>query len=201
MRAITLTQPWATLMASGAKKIETRSWLPRGLRNGETVAIHAAKGFADMSALEFCELCVSEPFKSALRDAYVRGVIQKHDGRERLVPADLPRGAVVAIATFVKCRPTEEVRPFLSEPERSFGNYASGRYAWFFRDAEPVGPFLARGALGLWEWNPDPALLADREEAAPPANRPQRAEAAERSIRELQDAMMTLWDAVASQQP
>ena len=26
MRAITLTQPWATLVALGFKKIETRSW-------------------------------------------------------------------------------------------------------------------------------------------------------------------------------
>ncbi|MFL5577327.1 MAG: ASCH domain-containing protein [Gemmatimonadaceae bacterium] len=44
MKALTLTQPWATLVAIGAKTIETRSW-PTHYR-GE-VAIHAAKGFPD----------------------------------------------------------------------------------------------------------------------------------------------------------
>src|SRR5574343_420007 len=40
MRALTLTQPWATLVAIGAKKIETRGWCTdyRG-----ALAIHAAK--------------------------------------------------------------------------------------------------------------------------------------------------------------
>ena len=42
MKALTLTQPWASLVAIGAKRIETRSWSTpyRGL-----LAIHAAKGF------------------------------------------------------------------------------------------------------------------------------------------------------------
>src|SRR6185369_10465534 len=37
-----LTQPWATLLAIGAKRWETRSW-PSNFRG--TFAIHAAKGF------------------------------------------------------------------------------------------------------------------------------------------------------------
>lgn len=42
MKALSLTQPWATLVAIGAKKIETRSWSTsyRG-----PVAIHASKGY------------------------------------------------------------------------------------------------------------------------------------------------------------
>ena len=42
MKALTLTQPWASLVACGAKTIETRSW--RTPYRGP-VAIHAAKGF------------------------------------------------------------------------------------------------------------------------------------------------------------
>lgn len=41
MKAITLTQPWATLVAIGAKRIETRSW---ATRYRGPLAIHAAKG-------------------------------------------------------------------------------------------------------------------------------------------------------------
>ena len=42
MKALTLTQPWASLMELGQKEVETRSWYT-GYR-GELV-IHAAKGF------------------------------------------------------------------------------------------------------------------------------------------------------------
>src|SRR3990167_3828953 len=50
MKAITLTQPWATLVALGHKRIETRSWTTsyRG-----PLAIHAAKGFP-MTAQRVC---------------------------------------------------------------------------------------------------------------------------------------------------
>src|SRR5574343_1234835 len=60
MKAITLHQPWATLVAIGAKRIETRSWSTnyRG-----PIAIHAAKGFPkDAQAL-----CYTEPFRTALK--------------------------------------------------------------------------------------------------------------------------------------
>lgn len=42
IRGLSLTQPWATLVAIDAKKVETRSW---GTRYRGRVAIHAAKGF------------------------------------------------------------------------------------------------------------------------------------------------------------
>src|SRR6266567_3747703 len=57
--ALTLTQPFATLVAGGAKHLETRSWSTsyRG-----PLAIHAAKGFpADAEAL-----CEVSPFREAL---------------------------------------------------------------------------------------------------------------------------------------
>ena len=46
MKALTLTQPWATLIAVGAKRIETRSW---GTSYRGRIAIHAAKGFASIN--------------------------------------------------------------------------------------------------------------------------------------------------------
>jgi hypothetical protein len=44
MKAITLHQPWATLVAIEQKKIETRSW-PTSYRG--PLAIHAAKTMPD----------------------------------------------------------------------------------------------------------------------------------------------------------
>ena len=43
MKAITLWQPWATLVATGLKEYETRSWAPPEDLIGRRLAIHAAK--------------------------------------------------------------------------------------------------------------------------------------------------------------
>ncbi len=44
MKALTLTQPWAHLVAVGAKRVETRSW-PTPYRG--PLAIHAAQGWGE----------------------------------------------------------------------------------------------------------------------------------------------------------
>ena len=60
MKGLTMTQPWATLVAISANVIETRDW-PTKYRG--PIAIHAAKGFPpDARAL-----CRTQPFRAALR--------------------------------------------------------------------------------------------------------------------------------------
>lgn len=45
MRALTVKQPWASLIASGIKRVENRTYpVPKTVR-GQRVAIHAGKGF------------------------------------------------------------------------------------------------------------------------------------------------------------
>ena len=146
MKTLTLTQPWATLVIYGFKKYETRSWATsyRG-----PLAIHAAKGLADMTEAAFLALCEEEPFRSALLRC----------GYED--PAKLPRGAVLGQCELTTCRPMlgaggalADWVHALSAQERAFGNYAPERYG--FRLASPVAypePIPARGKLGLWEWN------------------------------------------------
>jgi hypothetical protein len=42
-----------------------------------------------------------------------------------------------------------------TEHELSFGDYTPDRFAWLLRNVMPVPkPVLARGSLGLWEWQP-----------------------------------------------
>lgn len=132
MRALSLTQPWASLVVIGAKRVETRSWYTQF--NGR-IAIHASLKWADDDK----ELCGEEPFRTALHAGGYEG------------PADLPRGAIIGTAFLYGCRFTEDVAPQLSETEREFGNYERGRYAWFLRDPfRLTEPIPMRGALGLW---------------------------------------------------
>lgn len=152
MKALTLTQPWASLVAVGAKRIETRSWsMPyRGL-----LAIHAAKGFPG-EARRLCE---------ARR---VRDVFGWSEGPEKIqLIKELPLGCIVATCMLIDVLPTES-RGCLSgvfddhaeldtEQERAFGNYDPGRWGWVLSEIRGLAtPIPMKGALGLWEsgdWN------------------------------------------------
>lgn len=132
-KALSLTQPWATLVAIGAKRIETRSWSTnyRG-----PLAIHAAKGFPKWAR----ETTYQRPFSS---------VMLQHD--LRLV--DLPLGAILATCTLADCVPTESIRGSLSENEVAFGDYSDGRWAWVLENVQVLPePVPAKGSLGLWNW-------------------------------------------------
>lgn len=126
MRALSLTQPWATAVAIGIKQYETRSWSTsfRGL-----IAIHAAKGFPKW-AREFASLEYSL-------------------GR---LPERLPLGAIVATARIAGVFHVEEIAPGVSAIERLYGDYSAGRYAWQLEDVNALPePIPCRGALSLWE--------------------------------------------------
>jgi activating signal cointegrator 1 len=145
VKALTLTQPWATLVQIRAKRIETRSWSTsyRG-----RLAIHAAKGFPKWAKM----VCGEPIFHSALyRAGYDIGL------RSTEI---LPVGCVIATCVLIRCRFTQDVSPQISEQEEAFGDYYPGRYAWFLSDIIALPePIPAKGALGLWEWDAGEALL------------------------------------------
>lgn len=58
IKALTLYQPWATLIAIGAKKIETRSW---DTKYRGPLAIHASKNE------KFMKLSFLDPFFKVLK--------------------------------------------------------------------------------------------------------------------------------------
>lgn len=143
IKAITLTQPWATLVAIGAKSIETRSW---GTNYRGPLAIHAAKGFPGW-ARDFAT--EDERASAILRQ---RGLVTI--GEDWTI--HLPLGKVIATAMLRDCIRigTGTVALMgLSAQERAFGDFTPGRYAWVLTDiiAHPE-PIPARGSLGLWDW-------------------------------------------------
>lgn len=150
MKVITLHEPWATLMAIGAKKIETRHW-PTKFRG--LVAIHAAKGGLGLTELE--NICREKYFFSALK-AFEPFRETAHLLR-RNMKGVFPRGHILAVGELVDCLPTEaricltsvfDEWPSLDNPqERAFGNYEPGRFGFLFGNVRrlkmPV-PFSSR---------------------------------------------------------
>jgi activating signal cointegrator 1 len=139
MKAITLTQPWATLVAIGAKQIETRSWTTtyRG-----QLAIHAAKGFPEYAQA----VCLQEPFRTVLMEQTNIKIIWSRINKR----TDFPLGAIVATCELVAIKPAHAIS--ISDQECAFGDYSFGRYAWMFVNIQALPePIPMRGMLGIWE--------------------------------------------------
>lgn len=163
IRGLTLTQPWATLVALRAKQIETRSWRTnyRGW-----LAIHAGKGLGPVGGMDgllytirgdhFFQALVGNSVDNKLMDSRIAGL-------------SLPRGAIIAVARLTDCKPTGGTGPKyadfvhdLSPQERAFGDYTPGRFAWLLSDIRPLAePLICKGAQGLWAV--PPALQAQIE--------------------------------------
>lgn len=161
MKAITVWQPWASLLAIGAKEFETRSWATayRG-----PIAIHASKKDAK-------EIMRSLPADTQMM---MFDRLYEHYGRRDSVLRRLPTGAVIATAELVnvwytaldgagvlkaiRLGPgrelmTKESLMFPTAQERLFGDWTPGRYVWQMKNVKLLPePVPTSGKQGLWDW-------------------------------------------------
>lgn len=138
MKAITLHQPWASLIAVGAKRIETRSWKPPASLIGQKLAIHAGKRMVQLPASLYPE------YNAALR---------RHLGENWTVT--IPAGAVVAVATLSSAQLITRLSELPDGDELLFGEYDYGRWMWRLDDVRPLDPPTpVRGHQGIWNFNP-----------------------------------------------
>jgi hypothetical protein len=140
MKAITLWQPWASLVACGVKKYETRSW--KTAYRGR-IAVHAAKR-RPVSALGWS--------KDLLE------LSRSKVGEFR----DLPRGVVVAVANLSYVWEASKAASYgVGELEMELGDWTPGRFVWRMQDVvRLVIPIEARGAQGLWNFDPGWEVVA-----------------------------------------
>lgn len=192
MRALTLRQPYATLVALGAKRVETRSWSTayRG-----RLLIHAGKATPQWGALGGYGVATDErgPFLATPRVGVVTGE------RQRM---PLPLGALVASADLIDVLPMvagddvandvhgcrtglvgfvwigsdegprvyrwngsqyeQQLSSFPPEPE--FGVYERGRWAWLLDDVRSTTERCPR----CWGDGSDPESWEDPGTGEPP---------------------------------
>ena len=151
MYAITLHQPWATLIALGIKTVETRSWpAPKWLLE-QTIAIHAGRRV------------VRRPGDRIERE------LQARLGEDWL--RTIPTGAVVATATLAGVSRVGYVDPMTGHAVHEagvemgcaagrgrttgdpWGDFSAGRWLWFLTDVVALPePIPAVGHQSFWRW-------------------------------------------------
>lgn len=87
MKALSIKQPWAWLIAAGHKDIENRTWQPSSGLDGQRIVIHASKLVDQLDHFHANELCrrlgitsLGEPlaYGAAIGTARVVGVYTDH---------------------------------------------------------------------------------------------------------------------------
>jgi len=175
MKAISLWQPWASLIAAGLKPYETRDWFPPAKLIGQKIAIHAAKK-VDKGAAQFAEEIM-----------YGQHADLGHAGADKISatfnkPGDfdwanlgmapMPVGCVVATAKLaaafkigdtaregsaLTAKVTSAIWFYKTETPTSiriddFGDYSPGRWAWLLTDVKAINPPApVKGAQGFFD--------------------------------------------------
>lgn len=151
MKALTLWQPWASLVILGAKQFETRGWFTsyRGTLVITAAAKHPKEYFNELDP----------DMIDAAREAL--GVVDF---------GELPRGCALGTVELRDCLKVNQLGSLLisaqsgiralrtlSRREMLFGDFSPGRFAWALENPEPFdSPVPVRGKQGLWDWEVTP---------------------------------------------
>jgi hypothetical protein len=131
LKAVTIRQPFATLVMAGVKRCENRTW---PVRHRGLLIVHAA---------------AAPPSGRDWPDVLPPGL---DAGRLDLPPfRSLPLGAVLGAVDLFACLPHEDLAA-----EWAADPFARGPFCWLLRDPRPLAaPVVCRGGLGLWTWRAD----------------------------------------------
>lgn len=143
MKALTIQQPWATLIALGEKRFETRS---RKTNIRGRIAIHAGKKIN----IEACnQVAIMLTLSKYGYDA-----------------SNLPTGAVIATVDLIDCHKVTADYMSMYDEEKAgtetgrliegdewwLGDYTEGRHAWELSNVKQIEPIPAKGQQGWWNW-------------------------------------------------
>jgi activating signal cointegrator 1 len=157
MKAISLWEPWASLVRTGAKKIETRGWLT--IYRGELL-ICAAKR---KRIYELIHLLSCWPFQGGLAPLVGKPLDMTFKTWAGVEIEDLNFGKAVAVVNLYDCVPVEDLSLGEVMPERHFGDFSPGRYGWKMELIEAIEPFEVTGSQGYfsvpWEFDEESRLM------------------------------------------
>ena len=156
MKALTLHQPWASLVAAGAKPFEFRGWRPPVAMIGQRIAIHAAA--RKIKPADISDLVVASSYRDQGAAYLALGGLDAVKAKPIIEAARYRRLPVsCVVCTAILGAPMNGV-----EAVESLGAVVANRsevigwanWAWPLTAIEPVPNIPARGRQGFWKWEP-----------------------------------------------
>lgn len=146
MRALSVWQPWASLLISGIKAYETRHWQPPAALTGHRIAIHASKTEQGVHLFGLPGPLLQLQWEASMRLK-----------REHAALADYPFGALLGTAVLSFVIPTDSaVGAEVLAGEKALGDWSPGRFAWRFIDHRIFPkPIPYRGSQGFFNVSED----------------------------------------------
>lgn len=152
--AITIWQPWATLIAAGAKPFEFRGWPAPRKFWGKRIAVHA--GARPPRRAEMQEILVKLQNGHWRETGLTPGPALDLLERVWTTPKTLPLSSIVCTAVL-----GEPIRgaalaaklglPHVNDSDRD----EHSNWGWPLTDIQVLEPFVpARGLQGFWSWTP-----------------------------------------------
>lgn len=145
MKALTVWQPWATLIAAGAKPYEYRGWPAHDSVQRQRIVIHA--GARPVRRAEVQDILLrlrTEPEITGLDPTIALPILE----RALTQPGDLPLASGLATAVLGTPRLAADIHADLTGVEID-----EDVWGWPLTDIRPMQPIVpARGAQGFWTW-------------------------------------------------
>lgn len=137
MKTLSIKQPWAYLIVSGAKDLENRTWQTK---HRGPLAIHASGNFA-WDFFEFAaEDARLDPFVEKVKEHF--GIVGK-----KITKNSQEIGAIVGTVTLADVIDTEFDESVDDNPW-----WSGDDYAFILSDPKAITPIPAKGKLFLWEF-------------------------------------------------
>lgn len=151
MKCLSVRQPWASIIASGYKRYEFRTWATayRG-----PLLICASAGFTKEERTDALGLFQAPALFQKMKEVWIH---PPH--RSPVSVRTLPLGLAVCVVDLVACIPARKIPK--QERERCPEIY-DGRdegFAWELANPKPLQrEVFVKGQLGLWDWTGEPIL-------------------------------------------
>ncbi len=158
-KALTVWQPWASLILAEVKPYEFRGWpAPKSIQ-GTEIAIHA--GARPVRRAEIADLIVrlksAEAWTTGLRTAALPLLERWYSD-----PSILPLSSILGTATLGTPRRAHEIVGELGGYVNDSDRHAHSNWAWPLTNVSPMVPVVpAKGMQGFWQWQPYEAPRAD----------------------------------------
>lgn len=159
MKALTIWQPWASLIMAGAKPYEFRGWRPHASLIGQRIVIHAAARRPDWHECRHLYQALSERGSLAGKMTCLHADIALPILAG--CPDELPRAVGLGTVIVGPPRLGTNIAADFGVPRANDSDRDShANWGWPMLDIEVwPEPIPMRGKQGLWNW-PTPADLA-----------------------------------------